>query len=192
MKKNYFKLIGSTFIVGAFLFIAFGSGSDSKSDPKKFTKDYFCGKEFSMPHTIEAIDMSIKRVTILNCNGTYTSKEDWGTSSRNEETYRNTVGRSSGNNADFSGTWEVVDNKNLPSEIDSYLQNFEGHIDKFYNEKPFTILRYKSSIGKSGYLRVTDYNLNGQIILDHIITSSSGVGQGYKEADLNLYSGFMY
>lgn len=30
MKKNYFKLISSTFIAGAFLFIAFGSGNDEK------------------------------------------------------------------------------------------------------------------------------------------------------------------
>ena len=31
MKKNYFKLISSTFIVGAFLFLAFGSGESKSS-----------------------------------------------------------------------------------------------------------------------------------------------------------------
>ena len=35
MKKNYLKIISSTFIVGAFLIIAFGSGNDDKKNEVK-------------------------------------------------------------------------------------------------------------------------------------------------------------
>jgi len=94
--------------------------------------------------------MTVKRITILNCDGTYTSKEDWGTSTPNEDTYKNTVGRASGNNDNFLGTWEVVDNNSLLGEVDSYLRNYEGNVGKFYNEKLFTV-NIKVAMGKQDF-----------------------------------------
>jgi hypothetical protein len=181
MKKNYLKLIGSTFIVGAFLLVAYGSGDDEKkAEWKKNSKESFCGMEFKSSHTTEAIDMTTKVVTILNCDGTYTSKEDWGTSKRNDETYNNTVGRSSGNNGDFSGTWEIIEHK--PAEV-----SMSG-----YNESDYTIIKYTSNKGKERYASIA-YNtrLSGKLSLTPNALHSDCYEPGvYKEEDLHMYSGF--
>ena len=182
MKKNHCKFISNIFIVSVFLFFSCG-----KSGKREITKDYFCSKVFSMPSTVEPIDMKINRVTTLNCDGTYTSKEDWGTSPKNEEIYRTTTGSSSGTNTNFSGVWEVVDNKKLPEEIDNWLKKYSREAD-FYNEKLFTVLKYKSSTGVSGYLCITGYQLKGQISLSHITTSST---THLGEDELNFYGGFL-
>lgn len=181
MKKYYFKLISSTLIVGAFILIAFGSGDDEKKvEWKKNSKESFCGKEFRSSHTIDAIDMTTKVVTILNCDGTYTSNEDWGTSNQNEETYRNTVGRSSGNNGNFSGTWEIIETK--PTEID-----LSG-----YKESEYTIIKYRSNKGKERYASIT-YNaqISGKLSLDPEALDSDCYEPGvYHQEDLHMYSGF--
>jgi hypothetical protein len=180
-KNKLFKAIGSVLLVSAFLTISYGSGEDeNKEEWKKNSKESFCGKEFRSSHTIDAIDMTTKVVTILNCDGTYTSKEDWGTSNQNEETYRSTVGRSSGNNGDFSGTWEIVETK--PTEID-----LSG-----YKESEYTIIKYRSNKGKERYASVC-YNvrISGKLSLDPVALDSDCYEPGvYHQEDLHMYSGF--
>jgi len=189
MKKKYLKTVTSLLIGGVFLFLAFGSGSDTKAETKEYSKEFFCGKKFKSTHNISNIDMEVNRVTIFNTDGTYSSKEDWGTSSRNEDNYRNATGQSSGNLNEFSGTWQVLDNATLPSEIDDYLKNYEGHIGKFYNEKKFTVMKYNSNKGKSGYLLVSI--IQSDVFLKPIVTPSTAVENGYDEAELQIFSGFL-
>ena len=73
-------------------------------------KELFCGKEFYGTQSIEQIGMTVQTITKLNCDGTYTSREDWKADEPNKDEYNSTVGRSSDNNYNFSGTWEVVTN----------------------------------------------------------------------------------
>ncbi len=181
MKENYFKFISSTFIVGVFLLFSCG-----KSGTREITKDYFCGKVFSTSSTIKSIDVKTNQVTIFNCDGTYTStsKVDWGTSPETQKAWGGTYEKG---NTNFSGTWEVIDNKKLPEEIDRWLEKYSGKTD-FYKEKPFTVLKYKSNASVSGYLLITGYELKGNISLSHIITSNN---MDWEEDEYNLYDGFL-
>ena len=184
MKNNYFKIISSTIITGAFLFIAFGSGDDEKkSEWKKNSKECFCGKEFKSSHTIEAIDMTTKVITILNCDGTYTSKEDWGTSKENEETYRNTAGRSSGNNGNFSGTWQIIES-NMPNEVEQFFS--QGG----FKANDYTIIKYNSSNGKERYAYIQHTEGKSDLYIG-LVTFDRDCYEPhtYKEEDLDMYSG---
>jgi len=182
-KNKFFKIIGSVLMASSFLFLAFGSSEDdNKEEWVKNSKESFCGKEFKSSHTIEAIDMTTKVVTILNCDGTYTSKEDWGTSERNEETYNNTVGRSSGNNGDFSGTWEIVES-NIPYEVDNYFR--KGG----FKEADYTIIRYHSNKGKTRYAYV-QHDENVSLYLGLVTFERDNYEEKtYREEDLDMYSG---
>lgn len=182
-KNKFFKAIGSVLLVSTFLTISFGSGEDeNKEEWKKNSKESFCGKEFKSSHTIEAIDMTTKVITILNCDGTYTSKADWGTSEKNEETYNNTVGRSSGNNGDFSGTWEIVES-NIPSEVDNYFRTGG------FKEADYTIIRYHSNKGKTRYAYI-QHDENVSLYLGLVTFERDNYEEKtYREEDLDLYSG---
>lgn len=187
MKNNYLNFLGSVFIVGAFLFIACGSGDNEKKEEwKKNSKECFCGKEFKSSNTIEAIDMTTKVVTIFNCDGTYISQEDWGTSKQSEETYRNTVGRSSGNNGNFSGTWEIVES-NIPSEIENYF------ITGGFKENEYTIIRYHSNNGKTKYAYIQhDEAVNGLYVGLVTFERDNYEYKTYREKDLDMYSGLTH
>jgi hypothetical protein len=189
--KNYLKLVSSIIIVGVFIFLAFGSGENAKkSEWKKNSKENFCGKEFRNSHTIEAIDMTIKVVTVLNCDGTYTSKEDWGTSKRNEETYNNTVGRSSGNNEDFSGTWEIVD-KVSDEDAVKLVNRDESNTQSIAKMDPnATMIRYTSNLGKTRYATV--YKYEQQLWLSPIAYEVDCHDKTYEYKDLNMYDGSCY
>jgi hypothetical protein len=191
MKKNYLKPIGSAFIAVAFLFIAFGSGNDEKkTEWKKNSKECFCGKEFKNSRTIEAIDMTTKVVTILNCDGTYTSKEDWGTSKENEETYRNTVGRSSGNNSDFSGTWIIVD-KVSDEDAGKLANREESSTQSIASIDPnATMIKYTSNLGKTRYATV--YKYEHKLWLSPIAYEVDCHDKTYEYEDLNMYDGNCY
>ena len=184
MENKYFKIIGTTLITGAFLFIAFGSGDDEKkSEWKKNSKECFCGKEFKSSHTTEAIDMTTKVVTILNCDGTYSSKEDWGTSKRHEEIYNNTVGRSSGNNGDFSGTWEIAES-NLPSEVENWFRTGG------FKESEYTIIRYHSNRGKTRYAYIQHTEGKDDLYIGLVTFDRDNYEEKtYREEDLDIYSG---
>jgi len=185
MKINYLKTVTSLFIGGVFLFLAFGSGNEEKkSEWKKNSKDSFCGKEFKSSHTIAAIDMTTKVVTILNCDGTYTSKEDWGTSKQNEETYNNTVGRSSGKNGDFSGAWVIVDK--VADEDLSKVANPRFNLPE-NSDANSTIIKYTSNLGKIRYANVHTYNK--QLWLSPIPYEVDCKDGTYEYIDLNMYDG---
>lgn len=167
--------------MGVFLFLAFGSGENEKKvEWKKNSKESFCGLEFRSSHTIEAIDMTIKVVTILNCDGTYTSKEDWGTSKINEETYNNTAGRSSGNNEDFSGTWVIVDK--VSDEDTVKLVNSSDSSDA-----DGTMIKYTSNLGKTRY--ATIYKYERKLWLSPIAYEVDCHDKTYEYKDLNMYAG---
>ena len=185
MKKNG-KITATTLIVGFFILIAFASGEENKNDEiiwEKNKKESFCGKKFKSSSTVDAIDMTTEVVTILNCDGTYVSKEDWSTSDDNEEVYNNTVGRSSGNNSDFSGKWQIVDK--IPTEDVSKLANTsEG------NTSEATLIRYTSNLGKTRY--ATIYLYDKQIWLSPIPYEIDLVDDSYEYKDLNMYNGSFY
>jgi hypothetical protein len=184
MQNKYFKIVSSVVIAGAFLFVAFGSGdSEKKTEWKKNSKECFCGKEFKNSHTTEAIDMTTKVVTVLNCDGTYTSKEDWGTSKENEETYRNTAGSSSGNNGSFSGTWEMVEK--VSSEDSGKLANSSESSDA-----DATFIKYKSNLGKTRYAKI--YKYEAQLWLAPIAYEEDCHDKVYSYEDLNMYDGNCY
>lgn len=127
--------------------------------------------------------MTTKVITILNCDGTYTSKEDWGTSKENEETYRNTVGRSSGNNSDFSGTWVIVD-KVSDEDAGKLANSSEG------SDADATMIKYTSNLGKTRYAKV--YKYEQQLWLSPIAYEVDCHDKTYQYEDLNMYNGSCY
>jgi hypothetical protein len=188
--KNYITNTVNTYVIGLFLVISFGCGNDikkteSKTESKKESKETFCGKKFKSSSTIEAIGMTKNYVTILSCNGTYVSSEDWGTSEQYDETYKNTIGRSSGNNESFYGTWTIVDKV---SDVDA---------DKLINSDERsctngTMIRYTSNLGKTRYAKIYKYDF--KLWLSPIAYS---IDVDYKEKsyqykDLNMYDGNCY
>lgn len=134
MKSKFILL----FTISLF-FLACKQSEETKENLwKQNSKECFCGIEFKGSKIIESIDMKIKTITILNCDGTYISKQDWGTSKENEDTYRSTTGSSKGSNYDFHGTWQII-------EPTSGLRA-DGSMDKF---KP-TYIKFICSDGKVG------------------------------------------
>ena len=179
--------IVSSFILGSlFIFLAVASGEESENDVASWEtnkKESFCGKKFTSTSTIEAIDMTTEVVTILNCDGTYVSKEDWGTSKDSEEIYNNTVGRSSGNNSDFSGTWEIVD-KNIPNKIAQFF------IKGKFVKGTYTIIKYKSNNGRERYAYVQyDESLNNQLYLGTVTFEDENLSD---DDLLDLHTGLAY
>ncbi|MCR4030284.1 MULTISPECIES: hypothetical protein [Flavobacterium] len=196
MNKNYLKLISSIFISGIFVLIAFGSTDNEPTEVfKKNSKEAFCGKKFKSSSNLKEIDMDIDAITILNCDGTYTSKQDWGTSKSNQEAYNNAIGRSSGNNADFSGKWEIVESEtNLPLEIKNDLSDFKGI--------EYSIIKYQSKKGKTRYALIYNYN-DLATLKDWPTSSSFGLSlhifvlpidcyeyKTYRNEDLHMFEGF--
>ena len=180
------KIISSFLLGSLFIFLAIASGEESKNDEvswKSNKKDCFCGKKFTSTSTIDAIDMTTEVVTILNCDGTYVSKEDWGTSDDNEEVYNNTVGRSSGNNSDFSGKWQIVD-KNIPNKIAQFF------IDGKFENGAYTIIKYKSNSGRERYAYVQyDKSLDNQLYLGTVTFEDENLGE---DDLLDLHTGLAY
>jgi hypothetical protein len=180
------KLISSFLLGCLFIFLAVASGEESKENEvawEKNKKESFCGGKFTKTSTIDAIDMTTEVVTILNCDGTYVSKEDWGTSDDNEEVYNNTVGRSSGNNFDFSGKWVIVD-KISTEDVTKLANTSEG------NNSEATLIRYTSNLGKTRY--ATIYLYDKQIWLSPIPYEIDLVDDSYEYKDLNMYNGSFY
>jgi hypothetical protein len=172
MKKNYYLKIISSLIIGVlFLFIAFGSGAD-KPKWEKNSKEIICGKEFEDSHNQENIGLDIKTVTIFNCNGTYTSKEDYDSDNLGIR----------GNSNNFHGTWEIATN-NIPSEIANKTIGL-------VNDK-YTIIKYKSNNGKVRYATILNlddgYVYLSLIVLDNEIPSSDG----YEAKDYDMFEGRM-
>jgi hypothetical protein len=197
MKLNFFNLFIYSCLISFFLIIAFGSGSDDKKEVfKKNSKEAFCGKEFKSSSYIKEIDMNEDFVTILNCDGTYTSKQDWGTSKSNEETYNNTVGHSSGSFYNFSGTWEIVESEsNLPYEVVDNIKDYKGI--------EYTLIRYNSNKGKTRYALIFDYNDLAK--LKDVPSSSNSLTlsvvalsedcyeyKTYRNEDLHMFGGYAY
>ncbi len=186
IKMKSIKLISSFLLGGLFIFLAVASGEETNENEvvwESNKKECFCGKKFTSTNTIDAIDMTTKVVTILNCDGTYVSKEDWGTSEANEETYNNTVGRSSGNNSDFSGTWQIVD-KNIPSKIVQFF--IEG---KFVTGS-YTIIKYKSNNGRERFAYIQyDKSLDTELYLGTVTFEDENLSE---DDLLDLHTGLAY
>jgi hypothetical protein len=192
--RQKFKHIFSALFILCMIFLAFASdeskkenssieNKDSSKEWKKNSKDAFCGKEFKSSHNVKAIDMDVKVLTILSCDGSYTSKQDWGTSKSNEEDYNNTVGRSSGNFANFSGTWEIADS-NIPSEVESYFRTGG------FKDNEYTIIRYHSNKGKTRYAYIQNSGNVSGLYLGLVTFERDNYEYGtYREEDLDMFSG---
>jgi hypothetical protein len=189
MKKTIMRL-SSILLAVAFLLIAFGSG-DSESEEftwKKNDSKSFCGKKFKSSKTIEAIGMNVDVETVFNCDGTYTSKQVWDTDKANEEAYRNTAGSTSGEFANFSGTWEIVD-KDLPQVEKNYMAS------SGFKDEDVTVIRYHSNRGKTRYAYIAwdSSKKNASPLYCSQITYPSDIDpveRYYNEEDLDLFSGF--
>jgi hypothetical protein len=181
MKKT-FKIISSAIITGAFVFIALGSGNDDKKEGwVNNSKESFCGKEFSMSHTTEGFDITTNSITILNCNGTYTSKQDRDISTINEASGY-TLGQSKTNNATFSGTWEIV--TDIPDEIKSSMTGFK--------DGEYTIIRYNSKNIKNRYAWIQPSDNNTLFLSLVVLESDNPPADGYIEEDYGLFGGFAH
>ena len=126
-----------------FIFIALASGERETKKWEANKKELFCGLEFENTTTFEDIAMEIKRVTILNCDGTYESRQSWSSDDAHKQDYRNTVGRSSDEDYSFKGTWQII-------EPTSSLKG-DGSLDRF---KP-TYIKFVCSNGSSAYAEIT-------------------------------------
>jgi hypothetical protein len=181
--KKYSKSITNVLITCLFLFVAYGSGEEEKQKWRKNSKDIFCGKKFTKSNTIEITGKTEKSVTILNCDGTYTSIEDYNTSNLSKEIYGNSISHSGTNNS-FSGTWEILEN-NLPPEIENYF------IKGGFKADDYTVIKYRSSNGKErfAYIQfsedVSDLYL-GLVILDGDSREDEGV---YYAKDFDMFEG---
>jgi hypothetical protein len=182
-----FKNIGFVMLASVFLVAAFGSGSDDKKGDKQEwknqSKESFCGLKFSGGKYTKAIDMRTNYTTTFNCDGTFSSSEDWKTSKRNEDTYNKTVGRSSGNFGEFSGTWDVVDGIS-PSDA-SMLAN---PLSSLCSSTEKTIIKYSSSNGKQRYAMVCKSEDKLYLLLIPFISDLDQEGT-YEQKDLGMYEG---
>jgi hypothetical protein len=182
MKKKYFRIICSILTTVAFLIIAFGSGEEDKQQWQKNSKEFFCGKKFVNSRTIEVTGKTEKSVTTLNCDGTYTSIEDYNTSDLSKEIYGNSISHSGTNNS-FFGRWEIVED-NLPIAV----KNFFDHGG--FKADTYTIIKYKSS-GKErfAYIQYGEDSPSlylGLVITDGDVREDEGV---YYAKDFNMFEG---
>ena len=139
--KKLIKIMSLLMTCGVFMFLAYGSGKDEKVAWVNNSKELFCGRTF-YASTTSPLDITIKSETVLNCDGTYTSKEDRDMSTINEMS-GNTLGQSKTNNGTFSGTWEIV--TNFPEAIKR-----DGSTQK---SKP-TYIKFISNNGIVGYAEI--------------------------------------
>ena len=166
-----------------FLLLAFAC-SDKKFEWEKNKKDCFCGKKFLDTDKTEAIDMTTDIETILNCDGSYSSKENWGTSAKHEEDYKNTVGRTSGSNGEFSGTWAIVNNVS-PEDAGKLADPSE--VNPPNGE---TMIKYTSNRGKTRYATISYYE--NQLFLFLIPFAVDIHDRTYDYKDLQMYPGSCY
>lgn len=176
MKKKS-KFFSSVLISGLFLFIAFGSGDKEEKKQQSNSNEIFCNKEFYANRSVENIGMDKKNTTIFNCDGTYTSKQEWEADSRVKEDY-DSYGRSHDTNYNFSGSWEVV--TNVPEEIKRVLTGFK--------DGDYTLIKYKSNSGKERYAYISPYE--NQLYLSLVILPSDNiVDKVYHEENYDLLEG---
>lgn len=183
------KKVLTSVVIILFLIFSYSSGSeDEKFVWKEDSKDCFCGLKFRTSKHIEQLDMTKKIVTILNCDGTYVSREDWGTSKGSEEIYRETIGMSSGNFGDFAGKWEIVDR--VLDEDYVKIANPRFNLPE-NNELNSTLIRYTSSLGKTRYANVYLYKNQLWIgtIPYHVDINKEN---SYSGEDVHLYEGNLY
>lgn len=184
MNKKYLKIISFSIIGLIFLFIAFGSGEeDKKSEWVKNSKEMFADKKFRDSHSVDQIGMDVKTETILNNDGTYTSKEEWSADSDYTSDYNTTVGHSSGTNDEFSGTWQIVDK--FSAEDLSKLANPSES-----TSSDETLIKYTSNLGKTRYARI--YKYESLIWLALIPFETDIHDKSFTPKDLDMYQGSFY
>lgn len=142
---------------------------------EKNNKECFCGLEFENTTTIDAIGMTVNTITVLNCDGTFTSGQDWKADKEQEQNYNTNVGRSSDNTYNFTGSWKIV-NQNLGDST---------------TEK-WTYIEYTSSNGKTRNASISVGN-NNKIFLIPIAKSSDCYEEKtYHSEALGMFEGNAY
>ncbi len=152
-----------------------------KQNGKKNSKESFCGKEFTSSHTTEGLDITTTSITILNCDGTYTSKEDRDISTANKESGY-TLGQSKTNNNNFSGTWQIVEN-NLPAEVENYFSSGG------FKTNNYTVIKYHSNLGKDRYAYIQHEDGTPDYLGLVTFERDCYEYHTYRDEDLDMYSG---
>lgn len=147
MKKTI-RIILTLVVVGVFVFMAYGSGTDKKWESNN--KELFCGVQFEHSEYLEPIDKEIKRVTIFNIDGTYVSYKNWqAVDDSSKQQYRDSGVNSNGADNNFNGTWEIVQ----PTEV------MKG--DKSTQVYSPTYIKFKCNNGTGGYAEIYCSEYNG-------------------------------
>jgi hypothetical protein len=179
MKKNIIKLL-ICFVLFPLIMISCKDVSKTEKTGVwgKNKKECFCGLEFENTTTIDAIGMEVNTITVLNCDGTFTSGQNWKSEKEYEKEYNTTVGRSSDDTYNFTGTWKII-NQNLGD---------------FSTEK-YTYIEYKSSNGKKRNASISVGKVAGEykIFLSPIALSSDCYEEKtYHSEALGMFDGTAY
>jgi hypothetical protein len=177
--KNKIKYFSSLIVFGLFILFAIASG-DEKIKWEPNNKSIFCGQDFYNSDYIEQISMDIKSKTILNCDGTFESSRGWEAvgGEKTIQGYRTTVGRSSDEEYNFTGTWEIIE----PTE------NLKG--DHSFDKLKPTYVKFKSSNGITGYSMIVCTNYNGSFQLRLIRITENGGDIWFENEHLTgMFSG---
>lgn len=178
--KKAIKIMSLLMACGVFMFMAYGSGEKDNKKWESGNKDLFCGKKFYDTKSIEQIGMTVETVTTLNCDGTYTSLQDWKGDEPYKDEYNSTVGRSSDNNYNFSGTWEVV--TDIPQEVKNEMTGFK--------DGDYTIIKYSSDNVRNRYAWIQPVENNKFYLSLLIFASDNPPSDGYRDEDYDLFGGF--
>ncbi|MGQ2985372.1 MAG: hypothetical protein ACT6R6_11810 [Flavobacterium sp.] len=163
-------------------------GDETDSSQRKNSPQLFCGKEFTSADYKKEMDMRKEYLTILNCNGTYTSELNWkASSSEGEEIYNNTVGFSKGNFKSFAGSWEIVTDS-IPSYLARQIAEYEDFEPNHMPKGQTTVIRFHSKGGRSGYAYIYVSNDKNETILTPV-PSALQATSNYEEDDLHMYFG---
>lgn len=177
--KNKFKYFTSSVVFGVFILFAIASG-DEKIQWEPNNKSIFCGQDFYNSDYLEQISMDIKSKTILNCDGTFESSRRWEAvgGEKTIQGYRTTVGRSSDEEYNFTGTWEIIE----PTE------ELKGD-NSFDREKP-TYIKFNSSNGIVSYGMIYCWDYKGSYILElNILEEFGNVVDDEDEYKFGVFSG---
>lgn len=165
-----------------------GSGGKNNATGGKNNSSQFCGKTFNSEDYQREMDMQKKYVTILNCDGSYTSELNWNAySPSGEEVYNNTVGTSRGQFKNFSGSWEIA-TANIPEHIARQIAEYEDFEPNHMPKGQTTIIKYRSNEGRSGYAYIYTSNDKDETILTPV-PSAMEVSTSYDDDDLDMYFG---
>ena len=126
MKKRLFYSAAIAITLFCMISISYQCTGRNGSNTGKNSPELFCGKQFTSKDYQEEMDMQRNYLTILKCDGTYTSELNWkANSEESERIYNDNVGFAKGNFKSYAGTWKSLPIAYQPTlQVNYYIRRF--------------------------------------------------------------------